>query len=287
MKILLIGGTGQLGSDLIKNSRGHQIFAPSRAKLDLERSELIDTVVRDVRPDWVVNAAAFHNVPFCEDEPERAFRINCVAVRDLALTCRAQDARLMTFSTDYVFGGEQQKPYYEGHCPGPLQIYGISKFAGERAALAVAPEQAVVIRTCGLYGEKGAGSKGGNFVDKRVKDGALGAPLEMSCDQIVAPTSTDDLSKAVLMLLERANLITGIYHLVNEGECSWYEFTREIFSICGFDTELRPVDREGRTGTIRRPLYSVLANGRARAVGVTMPHWKDALKRYLNAKYPS
>lgn len=286
MKLLLIGATGQLGSDLVKNNPGHQIVAPSRSDLDLERKETIDAAVRDARPDWVINTAAFHNVPLCEDQPEQAFRVNCVAVRDLALACRTQNARLMIFSTDYVFGGEQRTPYRESDCPAPLQIYGISKLAGERAALAVAPEQAVVVRTCGLYGEKGAGSKGGNFVDNRVREGRQATPLEMSSDQTIGPTSTNDLSKAIYALLASPNL-SGVYHLTNEGECTWYEFTRAIFNILGLTAELRPVNRQGRTGNMRRPFFSVLANERARAIGVTMPHWKEALKRYLNARYPN
>ncbi len=283
MKILLVGTAGQLGSDLIKNNPGHRIVAPPRSDLDITRADAIESAVRDTGADWVINTAAFHNVPLCEEQPEQAFRVNCVAIRDLALACRARNSRLMTFSTDYVFGGDQQTPYRESDCPAPLQIYGISKLAGEQAGLAAAPEHVVIVRTCGLYGEKGAASKGGNFVDNRVKDGQRGAPLEMSSDQTVAPTSTDDLSKAVYALLEQAPRLSGIYHLTNEGACTWYEFAKAIYEICGFDTELRPADRQGRTGTMRRPLYSVLANTRARALGVTLAPWREALDRYLQA----
>jgi dTDP-4-dehydrorhamnose reductase len=285
MKLLLIGATGQLGSDLIKNNPGHEIVAPARSDLDLERPETIDGAGRNTRPDWVINTAAFHNVPVCEEQPERAFRVNCVAVRDLALACRAQDCRLMTFSTDYVFGGDQRTPYRETACPAPVQIYGISKLAGEHAALSVAPGHATLVRTCGLYGTRGSGSKGGNFVDNRVKDGQRGAPLDMACDQTVGPTSTDDLSRAVYALLAHPEVSSGIYHLTNEGECTWYEFTRAIYDICGLSAELRPADRQGRAGNLRRPLYSVLVNERARALGVTLPAWRDALTRYLKAKY--
>jgi dTDP-4-dehydrorhamnose reductase len=287
MRLLLIGAAGQLGSDLIKNNPGHHIIGPQRSELDVTRREMIDAAIRDAHPDWVINTAAFHNVPLCEEQPEQAFRVNCVAIRDLAQACRAQNARLMTFSTDYVFDGEKRTPYREDDCPTPLQIYGISKLAGERAALAAAPGHAVIVRTCGLYGESGAVSKGGNFVDKRVEDGRHAAALEMSSDQTVCPTSTRDLSRAVYALLASSALTSGIYHLTNEGHCTWLEFTKKIYEYLGFGAELRPVDRQGRLGRMRRPLYSVLANVRARAIGITLPQWQDALKEYLRAKYPT
>ena len=285
MRILLIGATGQLGSDLIRNNPGHHIIAPPRMELDLTRSETIAPTVRDARADWVINTAAFHNVPLCEEQPEQAFRVNCVAVRDLARACRTHDARLMTFSTDYVFDGEKRTPYREDDCPAPLQIYGICKFAGENIARAIAPEHAVIVRTCGLYGQSGAVSKGGNFVDNRVKDGHRGGVVEMACEQTVCPTWTHDLSNAVYALIANPVLSAGIYHVVNEGECSWFEFTKAIFDILGCNAQVRPVDRGGRTGMMRRPLYSVLANIKARTLGVTLPPWRDALNRYLSARH--
>jgi dTDP-4-dehydrorhamnose reductase len=238
-----------------------------------------------LRPDTVINCAAFHNVPKCEEEPAQAFLVNCVAVRDLAAACAVQGVRLVTFSSDYVFGGERKEPWREDDLPTPLQIYGISRLAGEHAALATAPGHTIVIRTCGLYGRSGARSKGGNFVDGRVADALAGKRIEMACEQVVAPTSTDDLSRAVFALMTAPALAPGIYHLVNEGACSWYEFTCEIVRMVGAKSEVVPVDRGGRTGNMRRPLYSVLANTRARALGVVMRNWREALKAYLRVKY--
>jgi len=209
-----------------------------------------------------------------------------VAVRDLAAACAAQGTRLVTFSSDYVFGGERAVPWREDDAPSPLQVYGITRLAGEHAALAAAPEQAVVVRTCGLYGRSGAHSKGGNFVDARVADAAPGKRIEMACEQIVAPTSTDDLSRAVYALIAHPALRPGIYHLVNEGACSWYEFTREIVRLIGASAEVVPVDRGGRSGNMRRPLYSVLQNTKARALGIVLRPWREALASYLRAKYP-
>ncbi len=285
MRMLLIGRTGQLGSDLLRHNPGHDVAAPERGELDLLRPEQVRAAIARHRPELVINCAAFHNVPLCEDEPEQAFLVNCVAVRDLASACREAGARLVTFSSDYVFGGERREPWGEDDPPQPLQMYGISRLAGEHAALAAAPEHAVIVRTCGLYGESGARSKGGNFVDARVADLRSGRALEMASEQIVAPTSTEDLSRAVLALVAHPSLRPGIYHLVNEGQCSWYELTLAIAEILGLDAKVTPVDRQGRTGSMRRPIYSVLANRKARALGVVLPPWRDALERYLRRRY--
>ena len=287
MKLLLIGATGQLGGDLLRNNTRHEIHAPGRDELDLARPDQAAAVVRRQKPDVILNCAAFHNVPLCEEQPDQAFLTNCVAVRNLAALSAEVGAWFVTFSSDYVFGGEGKRtPYLEEDRPAPLQIYGITRLAGEHAALAVAPQRSVVIRTCGLYGRSGAQSKGGNFVDGRVADARAGRRIEMASEQIVAPTSTDDLSRAVLELIEHPRLAPGIYHLVNEGECSWYELTRAIVEILGLNTEVAPVDRGGHTGNMRRPLYSVLANTRARALGITLRPWREALREYLEYKYP-
>jgi dTDP-4-dehydrorhamnose reductase len=253
--------------------------------LDLERSSEAVAAVETYRPDVLINCAAFHNVPLCESEGERAFRVNCLAVRDLARACRRVRTRFVTFSTDYVFGGDQRTPYGEDDRPMPLQVYGMTRLAGEYAASWEAPDGAWVIRTCGLYGRQGAQSKGGNFVDKRVEDGRRGGVLEMGSDQTVCPTYTEDLSRAVWQLLAHPGAGPGIYHLVNEGQCTWAEFTQAIFELAGLACKVLPVDRGGRTGEMRRPLYSALANTRARALGITLPHWKDALRRYIIQKY--
>ena len=285
MNILLIGKTGQLGGSILAEQTSHRIYAPDRSELDIESRESCEHAIAEFRPDVVINTAAFHNVPQCEVEPLRSFAVNCQSVRDLAAICKRMNARLITFSTDYVFGGEQRTPYREDDRTGPLQMYGISRLAGELVALATAPQHAVVIRTCGLYGLSGATSKGGNFVDKRIADAQTTSELEMGCDQVVSPTYTGDLAQAVLKLIEHPQLVPGIYHLVNECECTWFEFTQAIYEIMNLDVKVRPVDRGGMSGEMRRPLYSALANTKARALGITLPHWRDALERYIREKY--
>jgi dTDP-4-dehydrorhamnose reductase len=286
MRILLIGRTGQLGGDLLRNKGEHEIVAPSRDELDIARPAELAAALAQHRPELVINCAAFHNVPLCEQRPDEAFRVNCIAVRDLAAACAATGARLITFSSDYVFGGEKRTPYAEDDRPQPLQVYGITRLAGEHAALAAAPKHAVVVRTCGLYGQSGARSKGGNFVDGRVADARAGKTIEMACEQVVAPTSTHDLSIAVLALAAHSQLQSGIYHLVNDGQCSWYELTAAIVEILRLPAKVVPVDRGGMTGAMRRPLYSVLGNNKARALGIALPPWRDAVQRYLKQRYP-
>ncbi len=282
MKILLIGKTGQLGGDILKNgSAEHEILAPGRSQLDICDSENLEQII-SYKPDVVINTAAFHNLALCETEYQAAFRVNCIAVRDLAQICNKIGARFVTISTDYVFGGEKRMPYTESDRPTPLQVYGISKLAGEFAALSTAPQQSIVIRTCGLYGKSGSASKGGNFISKRLADARRSDVLDMGCDQRVCPTSTPDLSKAVLQLIAHPQAEAGIYHLVNNGECTWYEFTKAIYEILSLKVKVNPVDRQGLSDGMRRPLYSVLANTKAKALGIELPPWRDALEKYLS-----
>ena len=286
MRILLIGRTGQLGGDLLRNNTVHEIIAPERAVLDVMNPDEVREALREYNPALVINCAAFHNVPLCEQQPDQAFRVNCVAMRDLAIACREADTRLVTFSSDYVFGSDRREPHVESALPHPLQIYGISRLAGEHAVMAAAPAHGIVIRTCGLYGRSGASSKGGNFVDGRVADALAGKTIEMACEQVVSPTSTDDLSRAVFDLIVHPGAGPGIYHLVNSGACSWYEFTCEIVRCIGASAKVVPVDRGGQTQGMRRPLFSALANVRASSLGIALRPWQDAVAAYLRAKYP-
>jgi dTDP-4-dehydrorhamnose reductase len=281
MKILIIGKTGQLGSALLKDALalGHDVLAPSKQELDILNDDSFLDVIMHYKPEVVINTAAFHNVPLCEVEPIKAFKSNCIAVMKMAEISHEFDAWFVSFSTDYVFSGEKQIPYIESDTPGPLQMYGLSKLAGEYGALSY--NKSIIIRTCGLYGIQGATSKGGNFVDNRIKDSKQNARIEISNDQTVSPTYAGDLSKAVLQLIVLPSKESGIYHLVNEGYCTWYEFTKEIFQILNIDVELVPVDRKGKSGKMRRPLFSALENKKAKRLGITLPNWKESLYKYL------
>jgi len=285
MKILILGKTGQLGSVLLKDAlaSGHDVFAPSRQEVDILNEDSFLDAMMQYKPEVVINTTAFHNVPLCEIEPVKAFQSNCIAVKKMAEMSNEFNAWFVSFSTDYVFSGEKQRPYIESDTPSPLQMYGLSKMAGEYGALSY--KKSIIIRTCGLYGIQGAKSKGGNFVDNRIRDSKQNVRIEISNDQTVSPTYAGDLSKAVLQLISHPSKEPGIYHLVNEGYCTWYEFTKEIFKILNIDVELTPVDRKGKTGAMRRPLFSALKNKKAARLGIELPHWEATLREYLILKY--
>lgn len=285
MKILIIGRTGQLGSALIDDAiaLGHIVFAPSRQELDITNKDAFLDIMKIHKPEIVINTAAFHNVPLCEVEPMKAFQLNCIAVKNMAEISQELNSLFVSFSTNYVFGGEKRTPYKESDTPNPLQIYGLSKLAGEYAALSY--ENSIIIRTCGLYGMQGASSKGGNFVDNRINDSKKNVPIEISNDQTVSPTYAGDLSKAVLKLISHPSKENGIYHLTSESYCTWYEFAKEIFKILDISAELVPIDRKGKTNKMRRPLFSALKNEKAAKLGIVLPTWTKALHNYLKNKY--
>lgn len=292
LKLLIIGKTGQLGSALIKDAiaLGHEVIAPSRQELDISDKKQFLHTLTEHKLDVVINTAAFLDVYACEIEPENAFKYNCIFPIEMAKTCFEHKIKFVTFSTDYVFDGKKSIKYIETDSPRPLQVYGLSKLAGEYGILSY-NKNSVIIRTCGLYGNrnkelnKDSKYSKDNFVNNRIKDSQTKNRIEISNEQTVCPTFAGDLSKATLKLIEYSD-IHGVYHLVNEGSCTWYEFAKEIFDILDIPCEVVPVNRGGFFGGVTKPLYSVLENKRAsEQYGIILPHWKDALKRYLDLKY--
>ena len=283
-KILLIGKNGQLAQELINdaNSFGFEIIAFNKEELDVTQSSQVEEKIEKINPTLLINTSAYHVVPLCEKNPLPALEVNFIAVQNLARICKKKDILFVTYSTDYVFDGKKGSPYLETDSPHPLQVYGLSKLAGEYAALNSHPEGTFVIRTCGLYGgEKGSPEKGGNFVLNLLRDSKTQTKMEISSEQRVSPTYAGDLSKATLKLLSREAL-PGIYHLVNRGDCSWYEFAKEIFKLSNIKTTLKPIDRGGVDNDMRRPLFSALENTKAKALGVELPSWQEGLKSYLD-----
>lgn len=283
-RILLIGKTGQLGSEIIKNSASFDfaVVGFGREELDVINEFQVAEKIAKVKPDILINTSAYHIVSKCEENPSTAMAVNFIAIDKMARLCKKYGIKFITYSTDYVFDGEKGAPYEEDDKPNPLQIYGISKLAGEYAALNSHPEGTFVIRTCGLYGgEKGSPEKKGNFVLNIMEEAQNKEVMEVSSEQIVSPTYAVDLSKAALKLLI-SNANPGIYHLVNESYCSWYEFTKEIFKLAGINKKIEPVDRGGLSGKMKRPKFSALTNIKAKALGITLPSWQAGLKSYFN-----
>lgn len=283
MKIFLIGKNGQLGSEIDKQiiEREHIIKSFGHEDLDITDSEKVKSEIEKFNPDIVINATAFHVVPVCEENPDKAFLINAISLKPLAQFCEDKNIKLVTYSTDYVFDGLKGLPYDEEDKPNPLQIYGLSKLASEYIVLNYSPS-GIVIRTCGVYGGKeGSKSKKGNFALNILKQAQAEKVIEVAKEQIVNPTYAADLAKATLDLLENKN-ISGIYHLTNEGYCSWAEFAEEIIKIRNLSAKIFPVDRKGMAGNLRRPIFSALNNTKAANLGIKLPSWQDALTRYIN-----
>jgi dTDP-4-dehydrorhamnose reductase len=277
-RTLITGGGGQLASDLEQVLAGRgQVWSRSREDLDITDDDAVAAAMTAIAPTVVYNCAAYHNVDVCEDTEDRAFAVNARAVKRLAQRCAAHGARLVHVSTNYVFDGTGETPWTEEDLPRPRSIYGLSKLAGEHAALAYAPD-VLVVRTGGLYGEHGSASKGGNFVVRMIGRARETGSLRMVADQRLTPTATSDLAAGLVLASERG--VGGLLHLTNAGACSWFEFTAAIMEEAGIDVPIEPVTTS--RGGADRPLNGVLSCARAEAAGLApLPHWRDALRGYL------
>lgn len=281
--LLIIGKNGQLGNELMLAAQKLNISAIGygREELDVTDTSKIIRIINKDKPQTIINTSAYHVVPSCEINPGLAFEVNCIAVRNLAKLCEERDVTFVTFSTDYVFDGKKGKPYMEEDKPNPLQMYGLSKLAGEYAALYTHPKGTYVIRTCGVYGgKKGSRSKKGNFVLNIMEEAKRKDVLEVSSEQIVNPTYAKDLAIATLSLLGK-NPGGGIYHLANEGYSSWYEFAKKILEYAKIEKKILPVDRGGKSGDMLRPKFSALLNNKAKKLGIVLPNLNDSLKKYI------
>ena len=257
MKYALIGANGQLGRDLQPRLQG-EVVPWTRAQADLTRPAELRAALESLRPDVVVNCAAYNFVDKAESDPAAAFAVNAWGVRDLSLACRDLGCLLVHFSTDYVFGLDETRrtPLAETDAPGPVCVYGLSKLAGEYLVRSLCPRH-FVIRTCGLYGVWGSGGKGGNFVETMLRVAGQGKPLRVVADQTCTPTYTVDLAVASAALAATDRY--GLYHLTSGGACSWHEFARTIFELAGVKADLTPIDSREFAAPARRPTYSVLS----------------------------
>jgi dTDP-4-dehydrorhamnose reductase len=284
MKVLLFGANGQLGSDLNKVFRaaGDDVTALTHAQADVCDDARVGELLAEVKPEVVLNTAAFHKVEECEKKPELAFQVNASAAMKLAQACQKAGAVLAHFSTDYAFGGyAHSQPFLETDKPAPLNVYGISKVAGEDL-IAYNTDRYFVLRVCGLYGIAGSSGKGGNFVENMLKKALAGDPIKVVDDQVLTPTYTVDIAQAVRKLIQSGKF--GLYHLSSEGQCSWYEFTRQIFEAAGVKANLSACKTTDFYSPVKRPAYSVLSKAKLHSIGLAMPTWQDALPRYLNER---
>jgi dTDP-4-dehydrorhamnose reductase len=283
MKTAVLGAHGQLGRDLCPRLPG-QVVQLTRDRIDLGRPETIADVLDAIKPDVVVNCAAYNFVDQAEREPEAAFAVNAWGVRHLAHACATLGCTLVHFSTDYVFGldADRRTPWEVSDAPGPVSVYGLSKLAGEYLVRSLC-ERHFVIRTCGLYGVWGSGGKGKNFVETMLRMAGEGKVLRVVDDQRCTPSYTADVADATVRLIETGRF--GLYHVTNGGDCTWYELAGEIFRQAGVTALLSPTTTAGYPLPARRPAYSVLSSAAYRGLGLPAPRpWQEALGEYLRER---
>lgn len=285
MNVLIIGAEGQLGQDLCAVYADCTVH---RADLDGDHHHLdisdpaaVNTLIADtIKPDLVINAAAAHNVPLCEQEPALAFAVNATGARNLAVACKTIGARLVHVSTDYVFGDGGTKPYVESDLPQPLSVYAASKLAGEHLIASVLDDH-IIVRTAAIYGNAPCRAKGGrNFIGTMLHLAATRPEVKVVTDEITTPTWTLALARQMRLLAEKGE--PGVYHTTCQGACSWFDFAQAIFEETGTEVKLTPTTSAEFQSPVRRPAYSVMENSHAKAQGLDiMPPWRDALKDYL------
>ncbi|MEK7874253.1 MAG: dTDP-4-dehydrorhamnose reductase [Chloroflexota bacterium] len=284
MRVLLIGATGQLATDLLKVLPPSDTVPLTHQQLDVCDYAAVRSALERHHPDVVINTSAFHKVDVCEDEVVKPFEVNTLAVRNLALLSKELDIVLMHFSTDYVFSGSKGRAYGEDDAPGPLSVYGVSKLAGEYFVRTLCPRY-FLVRTSGLYGVAGASGKGGNFVETMLRLARQGAPIRVVNDQTLSPTYTRDLANKIVELVGTSRY--GLYHVTNSGSCSWYNFTQTIFRLAHLNVDVQPVTSAQFGAKARRPAYSVLANRNLKRAGLSLPRlWRQALEDYLRVRHP-
>lgn len=275
-RILVTGASGMLGSDLVflLTTAGYDVLARPKADLDIADASQVARTLRELRPDVVVNCAAFTKVDDCEKDP-RAFRVNAEGVANLADACGHVGAQLTQISTDFVFDGTKSEPYREDDPVNPLSGYGRSKRAGEEEALRL--PGSLVVRASWLFGRSGW-----NFIEAILKQVEGGKErLSVVVDQVGRPTATTDLAEAILALLETG--ASGVYHFANRGEVSWNEFAREILWLAGrTDVGVDPITAEALARPAPRPAYSVLDTRKYEGLtGRPIRHFRDPLAEYL------
>jgi dTDP-4-dehydrorhamnose reductase len=279
MKIAILGANGQLGQDLQRALQLHQLYALTRKDFDVTDHPRAQSVLMDLRPEVILNTTAYHRVDDCETHADLAYGTNALAVLNLIRVANDLNAVLVHVSTDYVFDGKSSQPYTETSVPFPLSVYANSKLAGEYL-VRTAAKKYIQIRTCGLYGAAGSQGKGGNFVQTMLAKGRRGDAIRVVDDQEVTPTYTLDLAHQIALLLPAEQF--GLFHMTNEGSCTWFAFARTIFELAGIDANLTPTTSDAYVTPAIRPRYSVLENARLKQLGLNqMRHWRDALAAYL------
>lgn len=272
MRILITGAQGQLGKALQEALAGEELILKDLPDFDLT-DPTCEEQIRTARPDVILHVGAYTNVDGAEREPDRAKAVNVQGTAFVARAAEDLKAKLIYVSTDYVFDGRKTSPYTEDDTPCPLNVYGMSKYEGEQAALKLC-RNTLVIRTAWLYG-----ATGNNFVKTIMRLAGEKPLLEVVADQRGCPTYADDLAQAMKKLL--VSDVQGLCHATNSGDCTWHEFAEAIVRQMGMPTIVRPITTAQAGRPAKRPAYSVLSQDRLARICGPLPHWRDALGRFM------
>lgn len=285
MKVLITGANGQLGSDLCKALRHFEVIPLTHNDIEITDMTSVKQMFHQYKPDIIINTAAYVRVDDCELERDKAFLINAIGARNVAVASQELGAKLVHISTDYIFGGEVEPstvPYTEFDTPVPLNCYGRSKLAGENLVQHLCHKH-FIVRSSGLFGVAGASGKGGNFVETILGLAKERDELKVVHDQVSSPTYTKDLAQKIAQLVETEYY--GIFHVTNRGSCSWYDFAREILRLAGLKTPVIPITSDQYPQRAKRPRYSVLDNYQLRLLGMDdIRHWQEVLEYYMREK---
>lgn len=281
MKIAVIGSTGQFGTDLMEIlSKDHEVVGLNHQDIEIADYNSC-LILKQSRPDVIINTAAFHKTDQCEKEPLKTFSVNALGARNIALISKEIDSTVVFVSTDYVFDGFKNEPYTEDDTPCPLNTYGISKLAAEYF-IRQNPKY-YIIRIASVFGVAGASGKGGNFVETMITKAKNNEKIKVVDDMWMSPTYTKDAAVVLKGILD-SQLPFGVYHATNNGYCSWYEFAKEIFRILELNPDLNPVKADPNYGLARRPRFSALRSVRLSGYDLESRDWKEALCAYLFEK---
>lgn len=283
MKVVVIGGKGQLGTDLVRDLSGtHEVVAITRDDVDVRNYQELASCFSSLLPHVVVNTAAFHQLSACESNPEEATLVNAKGAQNVARAASAIAARTVYISTDYVFSGKEffSAGVPTSQEPDPLNAYGLSKLRGELATLDDSDSN-LVVRISSVFGSAGSSGKGGNFIETILRLCSEGLEPEVVSGNAMSPTYTVDAARAIVRLIEEG--ASGYFHASNAGYASWYELASRaidaVFPSKGIrEIEFKPQDSP------QRPRFTNLDTTQLRVVGIEAPHWEDALTRYLKEK---
>lgn len=276
-KIIVTGCNGQLGhavNNLYAGDNNYELINTDVGELDITDIDKVMAFAREVKPYAIINCAAHTAVDACENEVDKAYRINAIGPRNLSIASREMGAKMMHISTDYVFDGKGTRPYREFDAVGPQGVYGVTKLAGENFVKEFA-DRYFIIRTAWLYGD------GKNFVKAMLRKAETEDKVRVVKDQVGSPTSASELAKAVAYLLPTENY--GLFHGTCEGDCSWAEFAKEIFRLAGKSTAVEAITTEEYGAAAARPAYSILENYMFKLTSDFMfADWHEAIEEYIN-----